>query len=289
VGGSDSWLAGMNLRWLRLTILAVFALHVPLPLSAEEAPKIVSQRKIGEMACGPCSLLNALKFGGKAEREAVEDIDGEDDDARVKTLIEEYGRGPSDIYPDRARYREKGGMADLELLGMVNELLRDAELPPVIGRALDRTKVEAPGTHLRQVHKTLRRSLDAGFPPIVILRSFVIKPAEKPKKGEDSYVWWGQSGHWVAVVDLPEELEDGELSFVMKVADPWTGRTQQCFIHEEQFRNFTAAKGDDRKWVWPTVPQPYLIATMPALALGTKDSPWFLRTNVVLSFGIYRK
>jgi hypothetical protein len=277
----------MNLRWLRLIVFTVFATHACL--YADEAPKIVSQKRIGEMACGPCSLLNALKFGGKAERAAVEEIEGDDDDERVKAIIEEYGRGPSDIYPDRPRYRDKGGMADLELLGMVNDFLSDAELPPVVGGPLDRTKEEAPGVHLRQVHRKLRRSLDAGFPPIVILRSFIIKSKEKPKKGEDAFVWWGQSGHWMTVVDLPEELEEGDLSFVMRVVDPWTGRTQQCFIHEEQFRNFTAAKGDDRKWVWPTVPQPYLIATMPALALGTKGSPWYLRTNIVLSYGIYRK
>lgn len=277
----------MNSRWLHLMVIAVFAAYSPLP--AEEAPQIVSQKRIGEMACGPCSLLNALRFGGKAERAAVAEIEGDDDDARVKTIIEEYGRGPSDIYPDRARYREKGGMADLELLGMVNDFLKDAELRTVAGSPLDRTKEEAPGVHLRQIHQKLRRSLDAGFPPIVILRSFVVKSAEKPKKGEDPWVWWGQSGHWMAVVDLPKELEEGELSFLMRVADPWTGKTQQCFIHEEQFRNFTAAKGDDRKWTWPTVPQPYLIATIPSLGLGTKGHTWYLRTNVVLSYGIYRK
>jgi hypothetical protein len=279
----------MHLRWLSIPAAILLATS-PVP-RAEETPRrpVVSQKTIGEMACGPCSLLNALKFGGKAEREAASEVDGEDDVERVKTIIEEYGRGPSDVYPDRARYRDKGGMSDLELLGMVNDFLSDAELSPVVGSPLDRTSEKPPGTHLREVHRKLRRSLDAGFPPIVILRSFIIKPAEKPKKGEDGFVWWGQSGHWMAVVDLPEELEEGELSFVMRVADPWTGRMQQCFIHEEQFRNFTAAKGDDRKWTWPTVPQPYLIATLPALGLGTKGTPWYLRTNVVLSYGIFRK
>jgi hypothetical protein len=207
----------------------------------------------------------------------------------VKAVIEEYGRKPSDVYPDRPRYREKGGMSDLELLGMVKEVLAEAKLATVEGTALDRTKAEAAGIHLRKVHTLLRRSLDAGFPPIVILRSFVVKPIEKAKKGIDPFEWWGVSGHWVSVLDVPRELEPGALSFVMRVADSWTGTTQQCFIHEEQFRNFTAAKGDDRTWTWPTVPQPYLIATMPVIPLGVKETPWYLRSNIVLSYGIVRK
>jgi hypothetical protein len=192
-------------------------------------------------------------------------------------------------YPDRKRCRDKEGMSDIEMLGFINDYLEDAALTKVVGSHFDRTTVETPGSHLRTVHAKLRRSLDAGFPPIVILRWFIAKEVKKPKKGDEKYNWWGMSGHWMAVVDIPRELEPGALSFTMKVADSWTGRRHDCFIHEEQFRNFTAAKGDDRKWVWPEVAQPYLIATLPPLPLGTKDMPWFLRSNVVLSYGIYRK
>jgi len=241
------------------------------------------------MACGPCALLNSLNFGGKDERAAAAAIEAEGDIAKVKQIIEDYGRGPSDVYPDRPRYRDKGGMSDLEMLGMVNDFFSDAELGEVEGASLDRLQVLKPGEHLREVHARLRRSLEAGFPPLVIIRSFIVKPVEKPKKGADPFQWWGKTGHWLAVIDLPKKLEPGALSFTMKVADSWTGAPQDCFVHEEQFRNFTAAKGDDRHWTWPAVERPYLLVTMPALPLGTNEAEWYLRTNVVLSYGIFRK
>lgn len=279
-----------NLKNRCLVLFA--ALLACTPLRAEQLPlwrPVVSQKEIGTMACGPCALANALRFGGTDERASVAALKGDDDIERVRGLIAAYGRGPSEAYPDRKRYREKEGMSDVEMLGFVNDYLEDAKLPKVVGSHLDRTEEDKPGSHLRAVHAKLRRSLDAGFPPIVILRSFIVKEVAKPKKGGDKYNWWGMAGHWVAVVDIPRVLDTGALSFTMKVADSWTGRIHDCFIHEEQFRNFTAAKGDDRKWVWPEIPQPYLIATLPAIPLGTKDVPWFLRSNIVLSYGIHRK
>ena len=282
----------MKSRWFSCALAALLFFH-PTLLRAEEAvaepPVVVPQKSIGPMACGPCSLLNALKFGGRAERTAVGEITGADDLAKVRHLIEEYGRGASEAYPDRPRYREKGGMCDLEMLGMVNDCLANVSLKKVEGAPLDHTELKSPGEHLRDIHARLRHSLDTGFPPLVIIRSFVAKAVESPQKGADAYQWWGMTGHWMAVIDLPKRLTPGALSFTMKVADSWTGVPQDCFVYEEQFRNFTAAKGDDRKWIWPTVERPYLVAVMPALPLGTKDTPWYLRSNIVLSYGIYRK
>jgi len=276
----------MKAPWI---LYALALLLVPLPRLAGEQPAVVPQKTIGPMACGPCALLNALNFGGKDERAAAVDIEAEGNIAKVQKLIEDYGHVPSDVYPDRQRYREKGGMSDLEMLGMVKDFINDAGLKEVEGASLDRLQALKAGEHLREVHARLRRSLDAGFPPLVIIRSFVIKPVEKPKQGADPFEWWGKTGHWLAVIDLPKKLEPGALSFTMKVADSWTGVPQDCFVYEEQFRNFTAAKGDDRKWIWPTVERPYLLVTMPALPLGMQESPWYLRSNVVLSYGIYRK
>ena len=271
-------------------ILLVVILSSGLVLSCvDEAPpttpEIISQKSIGEQACGVCALLNALKFGGEAERTAAAKIKGSNDEDRVQTIIEVYGHVPSDAYPERSRYREDEGMCDREMLGMVQDFLTQNGLGRIEGGYLDRAKEEPVGTHLRKVHAKLRRSLDLGFPPIVLIRSFAAEPDSKFEAG---YSWGGLCGHWVSIVSLPEKLEPDAISFVMQVADSASGRLQECFVHEEQFRNFTAAKGDTRTYTWPTVPRPFLVVTTPGIGLYTAKVPWFLRSNVVLSYGIYR-
>ena len=71
------------------------------------APTVVSRTGKGN-SCGPCALLNALKFGGAAERAAVAKIPGEDDAARVRSLIAAYGNKPSELHPDRKRSTKSG-------------------------------------------------------------------------------------------------------------------------------------------------------------------------------------
>lgn len=279
----------MYLRWLPVAVLLGFSWSAVSAQEPVPGTPVVAQTKIGDKACGPCSVLNALKWGGRHERSAVKELPGGNDLDRVRELISNYGAVPSEVNKNRPRYREKGGMTYQELLAMTQDVLADAGLKPVTGAFFDRQENDAPKAHLRRVYDQLRTSLDAGFPPMVIIRSFAPGKPEKPKKDGDGFVWNGLYGHWVAVVGLPDELPEGAFGFTVQLADSWTGQVQEGYVYEEQFRNFTAAKGDDLKWEWPKTPRPFLLITLPGLSLGMADTPWYLRGHLTFNYGIFRE
>lgn len=264
--------------------LALCALLASCTL-APNGSRPVAQATLGENACGPCAVLNALKFGGFRERATARSIKGFADADRVRTIIEEFGTVPSDVYPERPRYQPSSGMCNRELLGLARDIAAAGGLRTLAGAFLDRASDTPPGVHLGEVFAKLRRSLDAGFPPIVLIRSF----AAVEKTNATGYEWSGLAGHWVTVVSLPDKLPAGAVSFTMRVADSETGAIQEAFVCEELVRNFTAAKGDDIRYTWPSVPRPFLAVHMPILPFRTDSVPWYLRTNVVLSYAIFRE
>jgi hypothetical protein len=260
----------------------------PIPAAAadsREPEQVVSQDGIGEHASAPCALLNALKFGGAAERAAAAKIPGEDDAARVRTLIATYGNKPSEKYPDRKRFEADRGCDDHELLEIALDTCRSLDLKPVAGAWFDHGKNENSLDQLVRIHGLLRRSLDDGFPPIVLLGSNCA--ANDPS---DPYAWsWSRvDEHWACIVGLPEKLEPGALGFAFRFADSSTGKVQEAYFYAEQFHSFSGRKGNDRKSAW-VVGRPFLLAVMPCLPLSVQKAPWFLRTTITLECGILRE
>ncbi len=259
---------------------------IPAPAAAGlEHESVVSQADVGEHASGPCALLNALKFGGDAERAAAANVPGGDDPARVRTLIAAYGSGPSEKYPDRKRFEAGRGCDSHELLEIALDACRSLALKPVAGAWFDREPKESSPDQLGRIHGLLRRSLDAGFPPIVLLGSNM---AATDPSDADIWSWQRVDEHWAAVVDLPEKLDPGTLGFPVRLADSSTGKIEEGYFYAEQFHSFSGLKGSDRASTW-VMGRPYLLAVTPFLPLGVQKAPWFVRTTITLEYGIYRE
>ena len=169
--------------------------------------------------------------------------------------------------------------------GFVNDCLAEFGTLRVTGDYMDRKKDEPREKHLRRVHENLRRSLEAGFPPIIDLRSFAARPAGK------DYLWNGLMGHLVAVVEVQPKLSEDDNGFWFRYADSLTGKVETGLAHLAT-RNFTATrrfsvgKDGSEQWEWVS-DYPYLVVSSPTLRLGTDKEPWHDRTNIVLRHAVF--
>ena len=85
---------------------------------------------------------------------------------------------------------------------------------------------------------------------------------------------------------VPERIDDGEKGFRFTYADSFTGRLETGYAHVDEARNFTAAKGDEKRWEWLT-DRPFLLVTAPTLRLSTQKQPWQLRTIITINYAVY--
>jgi hypothetical protein len=258
-------------------------------LPAQEKPAtvkpILAQAELGDMACGPCALYNCLTWGDAKLRQVAESLPGESGAGKVRGIIQDYGSRTSEAYGEpETRYTDKRGITWIDMQHFADEALRAQRVGGVGGGYLDRKKDETPATQARRVHRMLRKSLDAGFPPLVAFRSFVAKPAGKDKE----FLWEGLLGHWVSVVELPAELAQNEKGFRFGYVDPGTGKLEYGYAFAEEARNFTAAKGDLKKSAWIT-DRPFLLVTAPSLRMRTQEAPWFARTTITLNYAVVRE
>lgn len=259
---------------------------LPLLLMACSAPcprgSVVAQKELGENACGPCAFYNGLVLGDASLAEVARRLPGADAPEKIRGLIGTYGRRPSEEYGGKKpRYTEDAGMSWRDLLGLANDVYADHGLPPARGSYLDRSKGEATVDHVLRIHGLLRRSLDAGFPPLVSFRSF-----EARRQGEE-FLWHGLFGHWVTVVEVPSSLPQNEKGFRFGYADPYTGRVEYGYVHVDEARNFTSARGNAETWEWVS-DRPFCLVTAPSLRLKTQDAPWFARTLITLNYAVFR-
>lgn len=248
---------------------------------------MASQKNIGDMACGPCALYNALNHGHQELRKVASELSGRNHDQRIQSLIRKHGQQPSEIYQKKqARYTAKGGITVEDLPGFVRDTLGVDSGYRVAADYLNRRDKESQGQHLLRVHRLLRQSIRDGFPPIVEVRSFA---AQKNKAGE--YEWNGLLGHFIAITRVPEQLADADKGFSFQFADSDTGKIAHGYIHMEEARNFTAVrafsvseKGEDQ-WQWVT-DYPYLLVQAPSLRLLTQKEPWHHRTLIILRHAV---
>jgi hypothetical protein len=91
----------------------------------------------------------------------------------------------------------------------------------------------------------------------------------------------------VTVVEVPASLPENEKGFRFGFADPYTGRVEYGYVHAEEARNFTAARGNAEVWEWVT-DRPFPLVTAPSLRLKTQDAPWFARTLITLNHAVFR-
>ena len=273
-----------------VALLAMLAIATfPVRAGAQEPqdkPAVLTQAEVGDNACGPCVLINSLARGDAKLKSLLDVIPGETRHDQVRHIIKKYGSKPSEEYKGKKpRYQETSGITWIDMRHIVNELFADYELDPVQGTYLDRGKKEPLAEHLKRVHRLLARSLKAGFPPLLSVRSFYAK--DQGKEGKE-FLWEGLHGHWVTVVDIQPDLADNEKGFRFGYADPSTGKIEYGYAYFDEARSFTAAKGNAEKWEWLT-DRPFLCVVAPSLRLQTQTTPWSSRTVIILNYAIYRE
>ncbi len=253
-------------------------------------PEVIGQQGIGSMACGPCSLANALTHGDAAGRRAFASVAGSTPLERVETIIQQFGDKPSEKYQGRQpRYSETDGTTTEDLPLLANDLLRSLKLAEVDGHWLNVREGENGRAHLRRLHGLFSDAMAAGFPAIVEVRSFGANTAAP--KGP---VWDGLLGHWMPVVGVePAVLPARATGFVCRFADSVSGTVIDGYAHAELHRPFTATHGftlnadGTKKWDWITG-YPYILLQAPDLGLNTQTRLWHERTYFSMNYAVCR-
>jgi hypothetical protein len=269
----------------RALLIGLLSVTAGIPRAAAEPgpvePPVVAQATLGENACGPCAVVNALLRAKAPYADALQSVAGATPLEKAGDLVRRFGQAPSEAYAGEMAYDPNRGITWADLTACVNALLKERQAPPLAGDYLDRRRDEPLEDHLRRVHRLLAASLRKGVPVVTSVRSF----APQPKEGGE-HAWAGLNGHYVTITAVQERIDDGEKGFRFTYADSFTGRLETGYAHVDEARNFTAAKGDAKRWEWLT-DRPFLLVTAPTLRLSTQMQPWHLRTIITLNYAIY--
>jgi hypothetical protein len=186
---------------------------------------IVSQKYVGNCACGPCAIFNAFQLGGAPFNRLAATLPGDAPASKVRALIQLYGDKPSRITPAEPRYLATGGMWDADVAPFINDWLASRGVPPVTGECLTLQNHETSQDYLERVYGELSHSLAAGFPPVVNLQSFAAR------RSFFHPYWKWMDGHFVTVVAVQDSLAGDATGFTMWVADSESGRVLRVFVH----------------------------------------------------------
>lgn len=266
--------------------LLVAAALVPCATATPGEPErdalpVVSQAPLGENACGPCATVNALLRAQAPYRKPLDSLTGDKPVEKAQELIRRFSQRPSTAYPGEKAYQPERGITWVDLTASLNAWFGEQHLPQMEGAYIDRKPDEDLGAHMRRIHSLLAASIRKGVPVIVSVRSFAPEPKE-----DGNHVWKGLDGHYITVTAVQERLADDEKGFRFTYADSFTGKLETGYAHVDEARNFTAAKGDARRWEW-LADRPFLLVTAPSLRLGTQKQPWHLRTLIILNYAVY--
>ncbi len=232
-------------------------------------------------ACGPCAVVNALLRAKAPYRNALEPLGGDTPSDKARNLIGRFSKTPSQAYDGEMAYKPERGITWVDMTACFNALLKERQAPSLKGSYLDRHRDESLGNHLRRIHGILAVSIRKGMPVVTSVRSFAPKPKE-----DGEHVWSGLNGHYVTITTVQERMDKDEKGFRFTYADPFTGRLDTGYAHVDEARNFTAAKGDEKRWNWVS-DRPFLLVTAPSLRLSTQKQPWHLRTIIILNYAVY--
>lgn len=230
----------------RIYPLLLFWFSLGRPLAADPAP--ADQRDYPDSAngCAPATALNLLRFGGEAYRPALNGLIGSTDGVKMRFLVDRYFRHRSSTI-DSSRMRwGVHGIDCRDFASGVSELLADHDLAPLASTYLDRGPEEKERDHLARILDLIQRSLDRETPPMMNLRTFLVKSRQE-NGGEPE--WESGVSHYVLVTGIRGEPSDtgGEL----EVIDPWQGRRTVIYLHREpNGRSFRALKGGDADGQW---------------------------------------
>ncbi len=178
----------------------------------------IDQLLVGSNACGPAAMMNSFRTGSEKWRHAFKVMGGTNDKERMTWIIRDVGMRSSNHVYASPRWNKRGvGVEDLR--DMANDVLRKAYLPTLKKEILFRAAGHSPEELLANTHKLMRKSLSAGFPPILSVRRYALR--KEPKKNAQ---WTVIEGHFVTLTRMPCKLQRGDHGFAVTYVDPWRGR-----------------------------------------------------------------
>lgn len=269
------------LIWVLISALPGHADDVEIEV---EPGEIISQALYRESinACAPSAMINSLKFGNEGMRSAFGSLLGGNDSTRLVYLVDRYFRNrPSTVVRGEKRWRFHGVYV-ADLVQSFREILEEQELSPCSAEYLDRIEGETDPQQLNRVHGWMADSLEKGFPPVLSLRSFMVKT--RPEHGDEPR-WEPGFHHFVVVQSIPRDVLPGAAGMEIRVIDPHTGSISGIHIHPEPAEQpFMALKGNVEKGEW-IGGRPFLLVTAPAIrSLRPAGLKWSDRYLVVANY-----
>lgn len=261
---------------VRAAFLAVIVLSScsPDPWLAAPNPDAqpVNQLNVSGNACGPASLLNALRGGSEPWRRAADAVDGDSDREQMLTIIRRYGMKQTRHGGTRARWSRRG-VHVADLADIANDTCAGHYLPAVQHEVFIKTPAESPERLLGRIHSRLRHSLERGLPPILSIRRHALRHTDGT-----SPAWLPVDAHFVTITGMDRRLPSGARSFKIQCIDPWRGKRLDGRIGIPQDAVFADAEGR------PSC----LEAVIPGVASGERSAKRGERSVVVASAAIGR-
>ncbi|PQO33438.1 hypothetical protein C5Y96_11380 [Blastopirellula marina] len=255
-----------------------------LALAAQVAnAQVIGQAEIGPNGCGPCAVVNSLSMAKNAKVLAL--LEGDSLQDQAQSFINDFGDGESIPYgARRAAYTKENGVADVDLLQMLQKIWPQNQTPSVSGTYLNREDDESPEEFVKRCHALMSASIDRGFHPLLSVRAMA---AEHNKK-DDKYEWNSKGGHWIAIHAVGEVTSD-QRGFTFSFSDSLSGKICTGYLYIDLERpavvplDFTADDKGTEKWNWVSNSKT-LTLIAPDMPLGTKRAKWHERTFIAVRY-----
>jgi hypothetical protein len=249
-------------------------------------------------ACGPATVLNALRFGPPAFQDAYSALPGNSDSEKLASIIATHGSAPSAAIPGQSLFASTGGMWTDDLYTYFSSILGDQtkSLAWTYFEVADR---ESPAEHLRRVHSLLVLSLEQGVPIIGSINSFAAR-----KQKDEMFQWKGICGHFILIFGVPRQINGDGQGFLFQFIEPGIGKPCEGYVYSETVRPFVAAKSSSTGYIYSEtakqfvpikgsheskwIENGFLHVISPSLPLRTQNEPWYARTFLTLDFGLGR-
>ena len=256
---------------------------------AQKRPSVVAQADVHVQACGPCAIVNSMRYASGSFARKVARLDQQPNETLARTLIATLGSRKSSTYENKPSFNPESGVSCGDLTRMYQDFITDSLSKgpsefELSGTYLDRDENETCPEHLRRVHEIFHDSLEQGFPPVLSIRTFATK--KDPTQGK--FLWHGLAGHFVTVTKVQPEIRENEKGFSFEFADPDTAKREFGYFHFNESRNFTAAKGNREKWTW-IKDRPFLLITAPSVKMQTHYAAHHERTIITANYVIAPK
>ncbi len=185
------------------------------------ANEAVNQREAGYNACGPACLLDAYQSASQRWHKSLKPfLEKKTEKERITLIIRRHGIRPSLQFRGQLRWKHNSGVNIIDLGAMANEMRSGFFLEKLEAQVLFREEKETHQELVTRVHKKFKKSLKAGFPPIIDIRR--VANRRIPRSG--TKMWLTVQGHFVVITGFPEKLEKDADSFPVTYHDPWNGR-----------------------------------------------------------------